>query len=46
MYHVPLTVQCIYGWRDEEGEDEDGKEGSEILGGWERIEIAWPLVCR
>ena len=28
----PLAVQCIYGWNDG-GEDGDGKEGSEILGG-------------
>ena len=44
MYHVPLAVQCIYGWSGEEGEDVDGKEGSESHGGWERVEIAWPLV--
>ena len=25
--------------------DEDGKEGSKLYGGWERVEIAWPLVC-
>ena len=36
MYYVPLAVQCIYGWSDEGGEDEDGKEGSEIPEGWER----------
>ena len=46
MYHVPLALQCIYGWSDEGGEDGDGKEGSEIPGGWERVVIAWPLVCR
>ena len=23
-----------------------GKEGSELPGGWERVKIAWPLVCR
>ena len=34
MYHVPLAVQCIYGWSDEVGEDEDEKEGSELPGGW------------
>ena len=39
MYHVPLAVQCIYGCSDEGGEDGDGKEGSEIRGGWERVEI-------
>ena len=22
------------------------KEGSELPGGWERVEVAWPLVCR
>ena len=31
---------------DEGGEDVDGKEGSELLRGWERVEITWPLVCR
>ena len=25
VYHVPLTVQCIYGWSDEGGEDENEK---------------------
>ena len=24
----------------------DGKEGSELPEGWNRVEIAWPLVCR
>ena len=46
MYHVSLAVQCKYGWSDEGGEDGDGKEWSELLGGWERVKIAWPLVCR
>ena len=36
----------IYGWNDEGSEDWDGKEGSMISGGWERVEIAWPLGCR
>ena len=27
-------------------EDGYGKEGNEIPGGWKRVEIAWPLVCR
>ena len=46
MYYVPLAVQCIYGWSDEEGEDGDGKEGSEIPDGWQRVEIACLLVYR
>ena len=46
MYHVSLAVHCTYGWGNEISEDEDGKEGSEFPGGWERVEIAWPLVCR
>ena len=46
MYHVPLAVQCIYGWSDEEGEDGDGNEGSGIPGGWEKLEFTWPLVWR
>ena len=45
MYHVPLAVQCIYGWSNGGGEDGDGKEGSEPIGGWERVEIAWPLYA-
>ena len=45
VYHVTLATQCIFGWNDG-GEDGDGKEGSEIPGRWERVEIAWPLVCR
>ena len=45
MYHVPLAAQCIYGWSDEVGQDRDGKEGSELDRGWERVEIGWPLVC-
>ena len=32
MFHVPLAVQCIYGWSDEGGEDGGGKEGSELHG--------------
>ena len=42
---------CIYGWSDEGGEDRDGKEGSEIIGGWESgdclascIQITWFYV--
>ena len=41
MYHVPLAVRCIV-IKEEDG---DGKEGSEIPRGWERVEIAWPLSC-
>ena len=44
MYQVPLAVQCIYGWSDEEGGD--GKKGSKLPGGGERVETAGPLVCR
>ena len=40
------SVLCIYGWRDEGGENGDWKEKSEFPGGWERGEIAWPVVCR
>ena len=46
MYHVSLVVQFIYGWSDEGGKDRDGKEGSELSGGWERMKVAWLLVCR
>ena len=28
-YHVPLAVQCVYGWSDGGGEYGDGKEGRE-----------------
>ena len=46
VYDVPLALQCIYGWSDEGGENEDGEEGSEISGGGKRMEVAWPLVCK
>ena len=46
MYHVPLAFQYMYGCSDKRGENGDEKEGSEIHGGWERIEITWPLVRR
>ena len=36
----------VYVAGDGGGEDGDGKERSEISGGWKRVEIAWPLVCR
>ena len=42
----PCCSTYIYGWSNEGHEDGDGKEGSELPGGWERKEIAWPLVCR
>ena len=42
----PLGFQCIYGCNDERGENGDRKEGSEIHGGRERMEITWTLVCR
>ena len=34
MYHVPLALQCIYGRSDGGSVNEDGEEGSEIVGGW------------
>ena len=33
MYYVLFAVQCLYGWRDEGGEDGNRKEGSEVPGG-------------
>ena len=45
MYHIPLAFQGIYGCSDERGENGDGEEGSKISNG-EKVEIAWPLVCR
>ena len=30
----------------QEREDGGWKEGREIPGVWERVEIVWPLVCR
>ena len=35
MHKVPLSVQCIYGWSGDGGEDGDVKKGSKIPGGWE-----------
>ena len=29
MHHIPLAVQCIYGWINEGGEDGDRKEGED-----------------
>ena len=46
MYHISLAVLCKYGWSDEGGKDGDGKEESELSRGWERVEIAWPFICR
>ena len=46
VHHVSLAVQRIYGWSDEGSKAGDGKEGSEFPGGWESVEIGWPLVCR
>ena len=45
MYHVPLAFLCIYG-HSNGVENGDGEEGSEILRGGKRVEIAWPLVYR
>ena len=45
MYHVPLALQCMYGYNDG-GENVDGEEESKSSRGVERVEIAWPLVCR
>ena len=41
-----MSPWLLNGWSDEGGEDGDGKEGSEIPRGWERVYIACPLVCR
>ena len=46
VYHVPLAFQCICECSDKGGENWDGQEGSEISVGEERVDIAWPLVCR
>ena len=46
MYHISLVVQYAYGWSEKGGEDGNGKEGSELSGGWERVKIAGPLVCK
>ena len=42
MYHVPFAFQYIYGGSAEG----DEKVESKISGGGERVEIAWPFVCR
>ena len=39
MYHVPLALQHLYECIDEGGERGDGKEGSEIPGGGDIVEI-------
>ena len=40
LTHVSLAIQCIYRCRDEGSEAGDGKEGSELPGGRETMEIA------
>ena len=40
-----LSCSMYNGWSDRV-EDGDGKEGSEIPGRWERVEIAFPTVYR
>ena len=32
MYHVPLSLQCVYGRSDERGESGEREDGSEISG--------------
>ena len=39
MYRVLLALYCIYGCSDEGVENGDMKEGSEIPGGGDRVEI-------
>ena len=39
MYHFSLAFQYIYGCSDERVENRDGKEGSEILGEGNSVEI-------
>ena len=46
MYHVPLAIQCIYGCSNEGGHNGHKKDGNEISSKWERVKIAWALVCR
>ena len=41
-----MSPWLFNGWSDERGEDKDVKEENELSGGGERVEIAWPLVCR
>ena len=40
-----MAFQCIYGYSEEKGEDEDGTEGSEIPGGGERVDITGLLYA-
>ena len=39
-------MYSICGRSDELVENGDGEEGSEISRGGNRVEIAWPLICR
>ena len=45
--YFKIIFQCTV-YMDGVMKDKDGtgKEESELPGGWERLEIAWPLVCR
>ena len=47
VYHVSLVVQCIlYMDGVMKVKMGDEREGSGLPGGWKRVEIDWPLVCR
>ena len=40
-----MAFQCAYEHSDEGSENGDGKDGSEIPVGVERVKIALPLLC-
>ena len=47
LFNIYIYVcVCMCGWSDEGGEDSDGKEESELPGGWVKVENSWTLVCR
>ena len=33
LCHVPLDLQCVYGYNDERGESGDWEDGNKVFGG-------------
>ena len=46
LFSRALTFSVLFRYMMREVKMGMGMEGSEIPGGWESVEIAWPLVCR
>ena len=46
VYHVPLTLQCIYMDAILKVKIWMRRREREISGGGKKVDITWPLVCR